>query len=167
MRDSHNFGALRKQFFQSLAAQDTFFVNVKYFKRGFFALAKQLPGNQVGVVFGYGNHHFVSFVDEGLPERESHQVHSRRGARGENDLLPAVGIQETAHLLPSVFIGLGCNACQIVDGPMNIRVLFLGQLHPAFRYRQRALGGSGIVQIHQRLSVYARGKGRKLTADLF
>ena len=64
MRDSYNFGALRNQFFQSIGLQDSVFVNVKDFQHRLFALTKQLPRDDVAVMFRHGYDHLVTLSDE-------------------------------------------------------------------------------------------------------
>ena len=162
MRDSHNLSAFRKEFFQIFYRQYTVFANVEHFENGFFALAKQLPGNDIAVMFGHRNYDLVSLVDKRFTKGEGHEVDGSCCSGSEYDFFPGRSMQEFLHDITRAFVGVGGLSRQMMNSPVDVGILFQRQFLPQTHHRQRPLGRSSIVQIHQGFPVYATGEDGKL-----
>ena len=165
MRDGYNFSALRNQFFETFDHQPAEFVNLKDFQDGLFPLAKELPGNDVRMMLRDRNDDLVSFVDKRLPETGRDQVDGHRGSGGEDDLLPAAGVQELLDGVPRLLVLLGRIDGELMDGPMDIGVGAGCKSPLLFQDSERALGRRRVVQIDKRLPIHLRLQGGELTPD--
>ena len=146
---------------QRLHLQGTIFGDVKHFKHRFFARTEQLPGNDVGMVLGHRDQDFIAFVHKGLPETVGHQVDGRRGAGGENNLFAGRGVQEGAHRIPGLFIGICCLNRQRVHRPVNVGILQRGQFLLSLQNGLGPLRGGRIIQINQGLAIHPDSQGRE------
>ena len=107
----------------------------------------------------------VPFLDKRLTETGSDQVDGHRGPGGENDFLPAAGIQELLDGVPGLLVLFGRIDSKLMDGPMDIGVGAGGQLTLLFQHSQRTLGRRRVVQIDKRLPIHLRLQGGELTPD--
>jgi len=129
-------------------------VNIPHFKTGPGTFAHHLPGDNIGVVFGPGNHNAVSGPDVGLSERISQQV--ERGGRpaGKNHFVCRSGIDEFTYGRSGFFIPFGALHAQVMDSPVDVPVQTPLHFLQHVQYLPGFLGCSPIVQVNKRFPVY-------------
>ena len=100
-----------------------------------------------------------------LPPAVGHQVDRFGGAASPDDFAVVAGMEKEAYPLSSRFEGGRGSAAQGVGGAVHIGVVTAIVLIHGLQYRQRLLGGGGIVQIDQRLVVDLLLQGWELGAN--
>ena len=128
------------------------------------ALAKHLPGDDVGMMLPFRHDDFVAGVNEGLAERESDQVDRRRSAGGEHDLCAIRRVQEIPDRIPRTLIRFGRFGRQMMDRPVQVRIGMRRQSDPAVNDGLGPLNGRRVVEIDKRLAIDFLGKDRKLVS---
>ena len=162
VRDSNNFGALRKQLFQILRMKESVFPDIQHFQRSLLALTKHLPRNNVGMVFRHANNYLISLIYKYLSIRKGHQVHGMRGSGSKHNLFPGSRIQKVLNAVSGAFISLRRIHGQAVNSPVNIGVGCLCKRFLVLDYRRRTLCRGRIVQIHKRFTVHLCTQGREV-----
>ena len=114
------------------------------------------------MVLRHGDNNLIPLMDERLTKGEGHEVDGSCCSGSENDFFPGRSMQEFLHGVTRAFVGVGRLSRQMMNSPVDVGILFQRQFLPQTRHRQRPLGRSSIVQIHQGLPVYATGEDGKL-----
>ena len=152
---------------QQVHPEATGIIDGKHLQRGALALAKQLPGHDIGVVFRLTDEDLVTLVDKGFAEAESDQIQRRRGAGGKDDFLPEFCIQIRPDGIPGRFVLRSGQVRDPVHRPVQVGVVFLRHLGPLANHGQRALRRGGIVQIDKRFAVHLLTEFRELLSYFF
>src|SRR5262249_56652061 len=84
---------------------------------------EHLPRNDIGVVFHRRDDDLVSLLEKSSPITLRNQVYRLRSAANEDNFPFAPGVNKALDFLARRFIGCGRPFAQIVDAPMNIRIL--------------------------------------------
>ena len=122
-------------------------------KRGALGLGELLPGNQVAVVFHFGDENFVAGVQVVCGPRAGHQVYALGGVSDEDQVLDRRGADESSDLLAGLLVALGGLHAEGVDATMHVGVIAFVVVHEGLNDGGRLLGGGGVIQVDQGLAV--------------
>ena len=112
-------------------------------------LLKQLPRNDVGVVFHLGDEHFITLLHECLTEAGGHEIDALRGAAGKDNFARRAGIEEAAHRLAGRLVEVGGLLGQEVYAPVDVGVHIIIFLRHGLHHLTRFLRSGGVVEIDE------------------
>src|SRR5262249_987262 len=107
----------------------------------------------------------VSLLEKSSPITLRNQVYRLRSAANEDNFPFAPGVNKALDFLARRFIGCGRPFAQIVDAPMNIRILRAVVAIQCVDDTLRLLAGSAVVEVHQGLAVNLLLQNRKIRTD--
>ena len=129
------------------------------------ALTQHLPGDDIRVMLHFRDQDFIA-----RPDRFGHalrdQIDRLGGAPGKDDLAAVGGADKRTHLLAGALEGGGGFIGHGVCRPVNIGVELLVIIADSLDYLAWFLGGGGVVQVDQRLSVHLAIENGKVAADV-
>ena len=111
------------------------------------------------------DHDFVALVDVLAPPTLGHQIDSFRGAAHEDYFAGRRGIQESPDLFAGGLIGICRPGSQFMRRAVHVGILMRVKVTEAVDDTLRLLGGSGIIQPHQRTSVHALPQDWKISPN--
>ncbi len=91
-----------------------------------------------------------------------HEVDRLGGVAGEDDLFGARGVEEFCDLGAAAFIGFGGGVGEVMQPAMHVGVFALVGFRHAVEHGGGLLGGSGVVEIDQRLAIDLHRQRRKI-----
>ena len=127
---------------------------------------QKMPWNDVGMMLHNGENNLVTGLNFRHQIALCHQIHGCRAARGEDNLVHALGVQKRSRLFAGSLIGIRRFVRQVMKTPMHIGIARLVTLIHRFQNLARLLGRSAIVQINQRLSMHLGGQKGKIGAKI-
>ena len=121
--DGHQLGAGAQHRLELVHQQLAGLVDGDHSQYGPLFLAKDLPRNDVGVVFHVGDDNFIAGAYVLLAEGLGHQVDAFSGPPGVDNLPVAAGVEEVADFAAGVFIVVGGPLAQGVDAAVHVGVV--------------------------------------------
>src|SRR5258708_6353695 len=91
-----------------------------------------------------------------------HQVDSFRGPSNKNNLPGVGGVDELLHLDPALFVKPRGSLTQLMDCPVDVRVVLGIKAADRVDHRQRFLTTSRAIKVDERLSVDLLTQDRKV-----
>jgi hypothetical protein len=163
--DRHHLGARRKQLLEFLDEEIAVVVDRRPFDHRPLPLAQEMPRHHVGMMLHDREHDLVAGLDAFAPEGVGDEVDGLGGVAGEDDFFLAGGIEEGAHLLARVLIGLGRGVGEVMQSAMHIGVFGGVGAGEPLQHRVRLLRRGGVVEIDERLAVHLHGEDGKILAN--
>jgi hypothetical protein len=139
--------------------------NGNHLQRGPSFLAQHLPGHNVGVVLHVGDDDLIPGLDEAAAEGRSHQVDALGCPAGKDDLFAVARIDELPYRFTGCLVFSGGFLSQGVNTPVNVGVVTLVIRVYRLNHGAWLLGGSRIIEVHQRLAVDRLVQDREILAD--
>ncbi len=127
----------------------------------------ELPGHDVGVMLGLGEHDLVAGAQQAFAEGGGEQVDAFGGAAHEHDLVLRARIQEGGHAVACVLKGIAGHFRQRMGAAMDVGVLLRIVARHAVDHGLRLLRGGGAVEPDQRLAVHRALQDGEVAADSF
>ena len=106
--------------------------------------------------------HLIAFLHLALAERTGHQIDSLGCATGKDDFFNFTGIDKATHFFTGSLVQIGSLLTQIVYATMHIGIHIEIFVAHGIKHHKRFLGGSRIIQIHQRLLIYLAPQDREI-----
>ena len=164
--DRHHLRALGQQLLEGVEVEGAVVVDRRPFDHRAAPLAVVMPGHDVGMVLEDGEHDLVALPDPHAAERLRDEVDPLGRGAGEDDLLARRRVDEAAHGLARVLVGLGRGIREEMQAAMHVGVFFRVGLLDAVEHGARLLRRRGVVEIDQRLAVDFPRQDREIRADL-
>jgi len=128
-------------------------------------LAKQLPGDDVGVVLHARDQNLVAGTQPRSDKARGHQIDALGGAAGEDDLTAVGGAEVVLDGGPCALIRHRSPLREQVDASVNIGAVVLVEVADGVDHLLRLLGGGRVVEIDQRTAVRLLVEGREVRPD--
>ena len=100
------------------------------------------------------------------PNEDATRLIASVARAGEDDLVGRFRVEEGAHFLARVLVGVGRGIGEIMQAAMHIGVFMLVDMGHALDHLPRLLRRGGIVEIDERLAVGLFAQDRKILAHL-
>ena len=152
--DGHQLGAGAQHRLELVHQQLTGLVDGDHSQYGPLFLAKDLPRNDVGVVFHVGDDNFIAGAYVLLAVGLGHQVDAFCGPSGVDNLPVTGGVEEAADFAAGVLIVVGGPLAQGVDAPMHVGVVGGVVVDEGVYHALGLLRSCAVVQVDQRLPVH-------------
>ena len=163
--DRDHLGARRQELLEFVDEEIAVVVDGRPFDHRALALAQEVPRHDVGVVLHDREHDLVARPDALAAEGVGHEVDGLGGVAGEDDLFLARCVEEGAHLLARVLVGLGRGIGEIVQTAVHVGVFGRVGVLEAIEHGLRLLRRGGVVEVDERLAVDLHGEDGKILAD--
>ena len=147
-------GLFAERRLEGVDVESALFGDIHPFEHGTLPFPQELPGHDVGMVLHDRQDDFIACADPRRHKARGHQVERVGRALGENDLFGARRVEELAHRLTRLFIGIGRSLRQRVQSAMHIGIGVLIGIGDRVDHRPGFLGRSAVVEIDQALAVY-------------
>ena len=149
-------------FFREMAC---FLIHINVVQYGAGLLCHSLPGDQVGMVFRNGDKDVVSLVKMGFAVGAGHQVQGFGGISGIDDFTGAFCIDEFPYHFLRRVVGFGCGNGKDVGSSMGVAVIMGHVVHDCIHHRERSLGGGGVIEINNPVTVDFGLQNREIFSD--
>ena len=157
VRHGNQPGARGQKSLQTLREQVSIFFDRPNFQLRFLAVAKHLPGNDIGMVFRLRHDDLVTLINKRFSKGESNEVNGGRRAGSKNDFFPSSRMDPLLYTVSGPFVFFRGHSRKKMHGPMRISIRQLIDIQPFIQNSLRFLGCCGIVQIYQVFPVNLAG----------
>ncbi len=156
-----------RSFSNSSSEEIAIIIDGSPFDDGAAALAVEMPGHDVGVVFEDGEDDLIALVDHQSAKALSHEIDGFGGVAGEDQLILGRRIQEAAHAFAGILEALGCRIGKEMQAAMDVGIFFGVALHDGIKHGLWLLRRGGVIEIDQGLAINLARKDGKIAADFF
>ena len=166
MGDADNSGVFVEVCLNVIETNATFVVDGQ--DTDFYTLTslKQLPGDDVRVVFHLGDEHLVTFLHKSLTEARCHKVDALRSATGKDDFTCTAGIQEPTYRFACLFVQVGRLLGKEMHTTMYVSIHVVVLLCHGLYHLPRLLRRSCVVEINEWVFlVYLTAENGEILSD--
>ena len=117
------------------------------------ASLKQLPADDVGVMFHIGDNNLIALAEKCLAERIGHEIDALGCTTGENDFGTLLRMDKPLHTLTRSFVQIGGILTQEMNTSMHIGIVMQISVCQLVDDAERLLSSSPVVEINKRLAV--------------
>lgn len=164
MRHTDNPGTLGEQLPVFIQQEFALVIHRNHLDGNSTLSGKQLPGNNVAMVFHHRKNHLIPLLHEFLTEAGDKQVDTLRRTTGEDNLIRAASIDETSHRLTRGLVQLCSLLRQEVHSAMHIGIHRIIFVRNGIHYLARFLRSGTVVKVNQRLAIYGAGKDGEINS---